>query len=204
MLLRGDGPVIFESGHDFLERSMRSSWTVCWPSALFAFSRAVAEAGGLREAEEPLSDFPFLMRVASKWDFACLSRSLVAFRLHAEAVTAALGSYTGVGYDLLDEQPRILYDHRRRFLDSTPLPEEQAERYRSIAEHTFRHDKVLRLANRSGAGVSWTETSRTLAQLVRADPRTLLLPATWRLCAAHLGGRQAKRAAHRWEPGVAA
>jgi glycosyltransferase involved in cell wall biosynthesis len=189
-------PVSVEPRDRYLERSMRLTWTVCWPSALFRTSAIVA-ADGLRVDEEPLADVPLLMRIALDWDFAYLSESLVGFRLHAAAATADLGSFTGTGYELLDEQPGILFDQRTRFLSEAGLSQRQTDRYRSIAERAFRAEKVHRLANKAGLGAPWTSTNSRLLELINADGRTLLVPETWQLIAAQLGGRQARRIARR-------
>lgn len=196
MLVDVEGPLGIERGVDFLERSMRSPWTLCWSSALFR-TKAIAGAGGLQPDDEPHRDFPLFMRISREWDYACLSKPLVAFRLHAAAATAALGSYTGTGYDLLDAQPQTLYRQRLRFLDEANVPPQLAERCRSTARRTLRSDRLLRIANRAGTGLPWTATLKELVDLIRADSRTLVLPATWKLCAAQLGGRQAKRALRR-------
>ena len=190
-----NGSVTVESGERYLERSMRSPWTVCWPSAIFR-AAALAKAGGKREKDEPMADVPLLMRIACDWDFAHVSQPLAATRLHAEAATAALGSFTGAGY-ALDDQPRVLHGHRTRFLDEAALPKNRCSHYRALADTTYRRDKIGGLATRAGSGASWMSTSRTLAEYTRDDPRVLLLPTTWRLCAAQLGGRYAKRAGRR-------
>jgi hypothetical protein len=192
-LLKLEEPVTIESGHAYLQRSMCSNWTVCFPSALFR-TRAIAAADGHRADDEPMADVPMFMRIACDWDFACLSRTLAATRVHTEAFTAQLGSYrTGVGYDLQDSQPEILNERRQRFLDEAELPKERSELYRSLANRTFRVEKVHRIIDRAGSGTSWIDTSRALGHLVQEDMRVLLLPATWRFCAAQLGARRAKR-----------
>ena len=195
-LVEAEGLVTTESGDEYLDRAMRSSWTICWASALFR-RRAIADAEGIRIKEEPMGDIPLFMRIACRWDLAFVSRPLAGFRIHANAATAAIGSYNGVGYDLLDTQPRILYDHRRRFLAEASLPEERVRRYRAVAEDTFRRDTIEALAIRAGAGMRWTETWRAIARLASDDPHLLLLPGTLKLCAAQLGGRRAKRAVQR-------
>src|SRR5262249_36120198 len=102
--------VTFEPRDQYLERSMRLTWTLCWSSALFRTS-AIVQAGGLRPEEEPFADVPLLMRIALGWDFAYLEKSLVGFRMHPGAATADLGSFTGTGY-VLEDQPRILLERR--------------------------------------------------------------------------------------------
>ena len=194
-LVKVDGAVTVEAGADYLERSMRSTWTICWPSALFR-TRALADAGGLREDQEPMSDVPLLMRIACDWDFACLSSTLAAFRFHPHSQTAAVGSYAGTGYAFSDGA-RMFHTQRLRFLNEATLPQASVDRCRSIAQDTLCRGEVRQLAERGGMGTPWMSTWRMLARLLRRHPRAVLLPATWRLCGAQLGGRYAKRAAHR-------
>jgi glycosyltransferase involved in cell wall biosynthesis len=194
-LLQPRGQITVESGDEYLERSMQSRWTVCWPSALFRRS-AIIKAGGLRVDEEPLADVPLLMRIALDWDFALVSKPLVGFRLHADSATAGLGTFTGAGYELGD-LPEILFQHRIRFLAEASLPKRQSDTYRSLARSTLRREAVKRLADRGGLGAPWKVTNRGLVQLIRKEPRTLLVPTTWRLVGSQLGGRYARRVAVR-------
>lgn len=188
--------VSLEPGRRLIERSLRSTWTLCWPSALFRTEAAVA-AGGLRADEHPYEDLPFAMRIGLDWDFAFVSKPLVAFRLHAASATASQGAYAdGVGYRL-DNLPEVLYERRMRFIDEAALPAEDAARYRAIAERTLRHDLIRRLAVSAGGGEGWRATNRRFAELVCAEPRTLLDRAAWKLMAAQAGGRGARRAARR-------
>jgi glycosyltransferase involved in cell wall biosynthesis len=197
-LLTVTGGFEIESRDRYLERSMHSTWTVCWPSALFR-TRAILAAEGLRPEEEPLADVPLLMRIALSWDFAALSAALVGFRMHTASATADLGSFTGVGYDL-DDLPEILYERRTRFLDEAGFSEEQTSRYRSLADTTFRRETIKRVAEGAAAGAPWMTTGGALFNLARTDSRILLVPATWRLVAAQLGGRAALRAVQRLTP----
>ena len=185
-----------ESTHDFLQRALSSNPIVCFPSAIYR-TEAIKDIEGLREAEEPFSDVPMWMRIALHWEFAFLSRSLVAFRVHEDAATAHLGSFSGTGYDLPIH--RILRDRRRGFLDEAErqLPHDSLMRYRSLVERTFRADEILRLANGAGLDAPWMSTTESLLQLAREEPRVLASPRLWRLVAAHMGGRQARRAVSR-------
>ena len=184
--------VVIESPRDFLERAMSSPWTICWPSALFRRD-ALVRADGLRVNEQPMEDFALFMRIAYDWEIAFISATLAAMRFHPNTATAALGQYTGRGYDLRDDQPRILHRHRRRFLDEVVLRADESRHYRSLADRTFRQEEVHVLRIRAGTGMPWLATWGTLARRTRSDPRTLLVPGTWRLCAAQLGARRIKR-----------
>ena len=203
-LLESRGSLTIESRDGYLERSMKaSSWTVCWASALFRTS-AIAKAGGLRAEEFPSADVSFLMRIALDWSLACIARSLVACRVHVDAATiAALGSFVGPDRDLdavhFDKLPKNLFERRIQFLEEARLPNRQADRYRALARTTFRRESVRSLAGRAGLGAPWKTTSAALLGLIRSDPRTLLVPATWKLVIAQLGARRAKRVLRRLE-----
>ena len=185
-----------ESTQAFLERALCSNPIVCFPSAIYR-TAAIKDVEGLREAEEPFSDVPMWMRIALRWEFAFLPTSLVAFRVHEDAATAHLGTFTGTGYDL--PVHRILRDRRRGFLDEAErqLPHASLMRYRSLVERTFRADEILRLANGAGSDAPWMSTTVSLLRLAREEPRVLAAPRMWRLVAAHVGGRQARRAVSR-------
>jgi glycosyltransferase involved in cell wall biosynthesis len=194
LLLPVESAVTIESSAEFLERGMQSRWTLHWGSALFRRS-ALVDARGFRVQDEPLADLPLLLRVGSRWDVACLSASLAAYRVHASATTAAVGCYTGRGYDLGDRGPDIRYGQRLRFLAETSLAADRREHYFSLAGRALRRDRLAAVANAGGAGASWAETWKRLARLVYDDPRTMLVPTAWRICAAQLGARHVKRIA---------
>ena len=186
-------PVSFERGRDYLERVMGSSLgAICWTSALFR-TKAIASADGMRADEQPFADIPLFMRIALDWDFLSLAEPLVGLRVHEGSETAAAaGTLVGETYDTR-RWPRIFFDHRIRFLDELQQQGIETQRYRQLAKRSLRTESVRRLAAYAGTGAPWMETSSDLAQLVRADARTLLDLATWKLIAAQLGGRYAKR-----------
>ncbi len=194
-LLGAEALVTVEPGDQYLERSMHSSWTVCFPSALFR-RNAILRAGGLRADEEPFADVPLLMRIALEWDYAFVSKPLVGFRLHGDSATADLGSFTGTGYEL-DDHAEILFERRTQFLDEARLSAMQAKSYSSIAKSTFRREAVESLANQAGLAAPWTSTNTGLLRLLRKDAGILLLPTTWRLVAGQLGARYVRRALRR-------
>ena len=186
MLLETREPLTIETGDQFLDRSMRQAWTLCWSSALFRRDAVVA-AGGLPIEAEPLGDIPLYMKLALDWDFACIARSLVAFRIHAETASEVFASESPLSSSI--------FEIRMRFLETAALPASHVARYRAIAAASLRSDTIetmTRLANRAGSGAGWWFTIRTLAEIVRNYPRTLLLPVTWKLLAAHFGGRYAR------------
>ena len=135
------------------------------------------------------------MRIGLEWDIAYIARPLVAIRVHTDAASlASLSTSPKTGYHL-DRAPTIHFQRRMQFLDEARLTQDDANRYRAIARRTLWRESAQSLNLQAGAGsLSWTSTTAKLLQLVRADPRMLLVPATWRLTASQLGGRQARRA----------
>jgi glycosyltransferase involved in cell wall biosynthesis len=190
-LLDPEGPVTVESGARYLERSMQSLWTVCWSSALFR-ADALKKAGGLRANEEPSADVPLLMRIALAWDFAMISKPLVGVRIHPDAETARVSGWIGTGYDL-SNFAEILLERRMRFLAESGLSERKTRSYRSAAERAYRREAVKRIADRGGGDMSWSATNHALLRLLRREPKVVGVPTTWRLVAAQLGARQARR-----------
>jgi hypothetical protein len=194
-LLPPEAEVTLEPGEQYLQRSMRSHWTVAWSSALFRIE-ALAAAGGLRLDEHPSADVPLLMRIALKWDLAMLAKPLVGVRVHTDAATAAIAGWTGTGYALGTYAENLL-ERRLRFLDEAQLPSSKVTSYRAAARHAYRQDVVARTALRGGSDLSWSATTHALLELLRREPRALGMPSTWRLIGAQLGGRHLKRALHR-------
>ena len=115
-------PALVESGAKFLERSMRSGWTVCFPSATFR-REALIGGGGLRPEDGTIDDIPLLMRIATDWDLAYLNLPLVAVTAHSDASSSSLGSFTPNGFRVSRSLPDMLYDRRRQFLDEADLPD---------------------------------------------------------------------------------
>ena len=196
LLLPVESSVAVEPSPEFLERGMQSTWLMHWGSALFRTS-ALIDAGGFREEDMPLADLPLLLRVGCDWDVACLSATLSACRLHADSATATVGAYTGRGYDLRKQGPEIRYRQRLRFLKEAKLTPDRREHLGSLAGGALRWERVAAVATEGGAGAPWSATWKRLAQLVWSDPRTVFVPTAWRICAAQLGGRHAKRVVQR-------
>ena len=144
-------PIVFESGGQFIERSMKSGWTVCFSSATFRRT-ALVSGEGLRPEDGVIDDLPLLMRIATDWDFAYLNRPLAQITAHAEASSSSLGSFTPNGYRSSRSLPDMLYEHRRRFLTEANLSEIEARRLAHIAERTHRRDRVRHLSMRATTG----------------------------------------------------
>jgi glycosyltransferase involved in cell wall biosynthesis len=182
-------PPTLESGRAYLERSM-ASIALCFSTATYR-RLAIREAGGMKSRDEPFADVPLFMRIALKWDFAYIDRSLVGFRQHGETETKQLvssGDREADNRDRLLTYGQVFFDRRIGFLDQVGLPSPETNRYRSLATLRF-------LADRAGLGSPWVETTIGFFQIVRLYPRILLHPMAWRFMAAQSGGRKLRRAA---------
>ena len=142
-------PVLVESGAQFLERSMRSGWTVCFPSATFR-REALIGGGGLRPEDGIIDDIPLLMRIATDWDFAYLNRPLAAVTAHSDASSSSLGSFTPDGFRSSRSLPDMLL--RAQAPGSSLRPTFRTlrrGRLARIAEKTYRRE-VLALPLHAG------------------------------------------------------
>jgi Glycosyl transferase family 2 len=185
-------PITLESGECYLERSMTAVWPICFSSATYR-TRAIVEAGGFREDEQPFADLPMWMRMALKWDFAFLARRLSGYRDHPDTASMRIGPETGREFEgrkqiLLWAQSRL--DRRIGFLDSAELSNESETQYRSLATVAF-------LAESSGLGTPWIDNNIKLLRVARGYPRIVFYIGFWRLVAAQLGGRQMRRVVER-------
>jgi len=180
---------MLESGADFLERSMRSGWTLCFSSALLR-KAAFESGGGLRPEDGVIDDLPLWMRIATGWDFAYVNRPLATMSLHAESSSSSLGTVTADGFRSSRALPDMLYEHRRSFLAAADIPEQASKRLARIARKAYRRDRLSHLSGRARMGEGMGVTFDALAREVRDDPRLGLDPLTWRFVVGQLGGRR--------------
>lgn len=178
-----------QSGMDFLERSMRSGWMVCWSSAVFR-KQALEAAGGLRPEDGVIDDLPLLMRIATSWDFAYVNRPLAKMTAHADSSSSALGTRTAGTFRSSRAQPDLLYECRRSFLSETDLPENVRRRLRRSAERAHRRDLLSHLSSRARACEGMGVTFRALGTEVRSHRRLAVDPLTWRFVVGQFGGRR--------------
>ena len=192
-LVKTNAPVAFESGAQFLERGMKSGWTVCIASATFRRA-ALVSGGGLREEDGVIDDLPLLLRIAMDWDFAYVNRPLAVMTSHGEQASSSLGSFMPGGFRLSPSVADMLYERRRRFLAEAALPEPKSRRLARIARRTCRRDRVRQLSTRASTGDGPAVVLRALGQEIRRDRRLGLEPLTWRFVVGQLGGRRLRTA----------
>ena len=88
--------IVFESGEQFIERSMKTGPTVCFSSAAFR-KKALLSGGGLRSEDGVIDDLPMLLRIAADWDFAYVT-ARSRYAAHSEASSSSLGSFMPDGF----------------------------------------------------------------------------------------------------------
>ena len=172
---------------------MAAGVTVCLSSALVRRS-AFLEAGGLRESEQPFGDVPLMMRIARNWDFAYVNRPLAVCRTHEDAESVSMGWSTPAGFVWGPEFPALMYERKRKFLAEADLEHDEASYLRSIAERSYRHDRIRYLSMRSLAGSGMRASLTDLWREMQSEHRLAVDSFTWRFVAGQLGGRRLRRA----------
>lgn len=195
-ILRTRRPYHFETGAGFRRRSMRSSWPVCFPSAMFR-RVALTHAGGLRPDDGVVDDLPLVMRISCEWDFVYVNEPLAVIRAHAGASSSSLGSFSAAGYQWASDVPDLLRHHRRAFLAEAALPESERSRLARAAGRTYRRDRLCTLSMQASGGEGMISSLRALAREVGRDRRLLLEPLAWRFVAGQLGGRRVRSVGYR-------
>jgi glycosyltransferase involved in cell wall biosynthesis len=183
--------IVIESGRQFLDRNVHARWgTVCSTSALLR-TKAAASVGGMRATELPFADIPFYLRIALDWNFIAVAEPLVGVRIHHDSETSTAIS-SGELDDENDAVSRILFDRRMDFLSDIEERDLEVRRYRRLAARAFHRDSIRAIAIRANSGRPWLSTASALWRFLRAHPRALAMPRTWKLVGAQLGGRNAK------------
>jgi glycosyltransferase involved in cell wall biosynthesis len=194
--VRTSGDEVFESGAEFRRRSMQAGWTVCWMSALFR-REAILGAGGLREEDGLIDDFPLMLRISTNWDFVYLNRPLVRMRVHASAASSSLGTFTPRGFRTAESVAGMLHEFRVAYLDTAGLPQAETSELRALAERQLRRDRLAHLSMRATTGDSRVSVLRALGGEIRNDPSFIREPWTWRFLAGQVGGKWGRDALRR-------
>ena len=181
-------PIAFESGVEYLERSMKSGWAVCFPSATFRRD-ALVGGGELRPQDGMMDDVSLLMRIATGWDFAYLNRPLATITVHPDASSSSLGTFTPDGYRASRFGPDMVRERRLEFLTETELPDPEARRLARIADRAYRREVLSYLSMRADTGDSRADIFKALGKEILQNRRLGLDPRTGRFVVGHLGGR---------------
>ena len=180
-------PTVIEPRHRALDRLMVSIWPVCSASVMYR-TRAIVEAGGLREQDGEFGDLEMWMRIALHWDIGYVARPLTGFRTHSESASNKVGNRNGAAADpgeLVLLHARMRYERRMSFLREASIEERSAAALRARAS-------LQLLVEQAGEGLAGREVAARVADLIVDHPRTLSRPALWRLIVAELGGRRAR------------
>ncbi|HEX5194070.1 MAG TPA: glycosyltransferase family 2 protein [Solirubrobacteraceae bacterium] len=178
---------VMEPRRRALERLMVSSWPMCFPSVMYR-TRAIMDAGGLREQDGHFCDMELWMRIALHWGFGYVARPLAGFRTHAESASNCVGTGDGAGSDELELvllHARMRYERRMSFLRDAPIAGRRARSLRARA-------RLQLLVEEANEGLAPREVATRLADVVGGCPPILSRPALWRLIVAELGGRRAR------------
>lgn len=188
-------PVRIDRRDRALDWLMVSGWGPCFSSIAYR-TKAIVEAGGFREREEPFGDRQMWMRIALDWDFGYIAKPLAQFRTHAQRMGESIVSRNGATSDAR-EHSRLFseFNFQRRidFLEDAPLDPRRTKRLRALAT-------LKRLIDSANLGLPWREVAARLVNLVRTYPRIVLRPSLWRLVLAQLGGRRVHSALRRTTP----
>jgi glycosyltransferase involved in cell wall biosynthesis len=182
-------PARIDRGDRALEWLMVSGWGPCFSSIAYR-TKAIVDAGGLREDEQPFCDRQMWMRIALDWDFGYIAKPLARFRTHPETIGANVLSQNGSTADKREQRrtfSEINFERRIDFLDEAPLDPWRTKRLRALAT-------LQRLVESANLGLPWNEAAACLVDLVRTYPRIVLRPSLWRLVLAQLGGRWVRSA----------
>ena len=187
--LASRSPVTIERHRHALERLMVSHVGLCFPSVAYR-TRAIVEAGGFREEEEPFGDRQLWMRMALDWDFGYIAEPLAGFRLHPDTITTNVGAREGVTPNVRERfllHSQINFQRRMDFLADAPLDSGTTKRLRALGT-------LQLIIENAGDRFPRKDVAAHLLKLFRMYPQIMTRPALWRLVAAQLGGRRARAA----------
>jgi glycosyltransferase involved in cell wall biosynthesis len=171
-------PVTVETRDQALERLMASAWPICFSSVVYR-TKAIVEAGGLREEDEPWGDLQMWMRIALDWDFGYIAKPLAGFRDHAESATVGITAdqaETPGGNEVAFRHAEIRFQRRMSFVGHAPLDPRKANWLRALATLELLREHTI-------VGMPSREFVARLVDLVRNYPRIALRPTLWRLVA---------------------
>jgi hypothetical protein len=177
-----------EEPEDFIVRSMYSGCRVCASTGLMRADAIPSE--GFSERDFPAIDLGCWLRMANAgWEIAFLPETLGAYRIHCGSHSADFGVPNGPGYVNSDDIILTNYFVKLRFIATQVSDPRRAATLRRLARRGFRRALISRAR-------ALTLPERPLGPTVQAvraaaglAPDVLLDPATWRLVAASMLGR---------------
>lgn len=183
----------FETGREFIERSLASRIRVCETATMFR-TEVVREAGFYDEADEPLHDVGLFLRMAARASIAFCPEPLVGFRAHDTALGLQIVEPT---YDELTTPsgfPARNLDVKMRFV-RTSAPPGDAARWGTLARAARRRIMLEWVASLAGPARPRGGTLRLLREVARADRRCYVDLYAWGLLGLSLAGPRLAQAA---------
>jgi hypothetical protein len=176
----------FETGREFIERSLGSRIRVCETATVFR-TEVVRAAGYYLEADEPLHDVGLFLRVAARANVAFCPEPLVGFRAHDTALGVQV---VEPSYDELTSPsgfPARNLEVKLRFV-RTSAPPGRAARWEAVARAARRRIMLEWVASLTGVARPRRATLRLLREVARADRRCYVDPYAWGLLGLSLAG----------------
>jgi glycosyltransferase involved in cell wall biosynthesis len=166
----------FESGLEFIERSMPVMSRVCFPTVVMRTSAMPTIC--FEAADGTVGDYILWLRIALAWDVGFLATPGAAFRMHADRMSNNFGTNAGAEHVFEPEACLGLEVAKLRFLaaNASRLPDIAALR-RSTRQCTVREMVVFASTSANdGRG----RGGRAISRVVRAHWALVLVPGIWR------------------------
>lgn len=184
-------PARFETGMEFIDRTMALGNRVCVSSALL---RRTAVAGlGHDERDGGFSDLGLWLRMAVSWDWTFVNEPLTTFRVHSESASAGLGLH-----DLDEEVPKMstipmtsaARSAKLRFLAEYATTPRRRLTLRHLVRDRARTELKAIVADETLAARRPTLTARRLYRAAQVEPTLWWSPWSAVLLASSFFGRQ--------------
>ena len=181
----------FETGREFIERTMRLGTRVGMSTALLRRSAPARLRHDERDGES--CDLGLWLRVATSWDFAFINEPLSAIRIHAESASAESGLYEVSG-DTQRMSTLPMAGTARlaklRFLDEYPTDGADRVALKRLVRDRARTDLKRIVADDTLAARRPRLTASYLYRAARVEPSLWWSPWSAVLLASSLFGRQ--------------
>jgi hypothetical protein len=181
----GGGAPELETGAAFTRASMLHGCRVCSSTALIR--RSAVPPGAFREEDFPSFDFACWLRMAERWDFAFVARSLCRYRVHGLSHSSTVSDVAGGGYVQRIETVQKVHAVKLQAAGDDP-------ELRRLARRGRARDLLARIRTETVPERRLRPTFRALAEGVAIEPALARDREAWLLLAGSVAGR---RLAHR-------
>jgi hypothetical protein len=184
-------PCEFETGREFIQRTMALGNRVCMSSALIRRSAVVGLEHDPRDGG--FSDLGLWLKVALRSDFAFVDEPLTAVRMHGASASSAAGLHDlregGVNLPTL-HMTRAARAAKLRFLDEQEIALGRRRSFRRAARDRARTELKAMVAAETLGERSLPLTARSLYRAARVEPSLWWSPWSAVLIASSLFGRR--------------